>query len=51
MGSVPGQFQKLPKEGISSNEMGLPLGLAHACGGQRDDDGIIAEESHDGDAA
>lgn len=31
--------------------MGLPLGLAHASGGERDDDGIIGEEGHDGDAA
>lgn len=31
--------------------MGLPLGLAHAGGCERDDDGIIPEEGDDGDAA
>lgn len=50
MGSVPGQFQELPKKRIPRDEMGLPLGLAHARRGEGDDDGIIAEEGHDGDA-
>lgn len=31
--------------------MGVPLGLAHAGGGEGDDDGVVPEEGDDGDAA
>lgn len=46
-----GEVQKLSEEGLPSDEVGLPLGLAHARGGERDDDGVVPEEGDDGDAA
>lgn len=49
--SLVGELQKLLEERLPSDEMGLPFGLAHAGGGERDDDGVIPEEGHDGDAA
>ncbi len=51
MGSVSGQLQEFPEEGISSNEMGLPLGFTHACGDEGDDDSITRQEGDDGDTA
>jgi hypothetical protein len=49
--SLAGDLQKLLEKRLPSNKMSLPFGLAHAGGGERDDDGIISEEGDDGDAA
>jgi hypothetical protein len=44
-------LDELPEEGIPGDEVRLALGLAHAGGGEGDDDGVVAEEGDDGDAA
>lgn len=46
-----GELQELLEKRLPSNQMGLPFGLAHAGGGERDDDGIVSEEGDDGDTA
>ena len=46
-----GEVEKLSKESVPSNKVGLPFGLAHAGGGEWDDDGIVPQEGDDSDAA
>ena len=46
-----GELQKLLEERLPSDEVVHAFGLTHACGSQRDDDGVVLEEGDDGDAA
>ena len=48
---IVGELQKLLEECLSSDKVGHAFGLTHACGCQRDDDGVVLEEGDDGDAA